>query len=72
MVTTEDICEAASVKSDESFPLRRIKLDAIAFILGMVDMDNNNNNNEEAETNLEDEFDSLRETVKELFRIRYN
>ena len=67
MVTTEDICETASVKSDESFPPRRIKLDVIALILGMGNIhDNNDNNNNYDGTNLEDEFNFLQESVKEL------
>jgi len=57
VVTTEDICETASVKSDESFPPKRIKLDVIA-------LHNNNTNNND--TDLEDEFNSLQESVRQL------
>jgi hypothetical protein len=65
VVTTEDICETASLKSDESFPLRRLKLDVIARILGMGDLHNSNDiNNNYNHINLEDEFNSLRETMK--------
>jgi hypothetical protein len=71
VVTTEDICGTASVKSDESFPPKRIKLDAIALILGMGDMHNNSNNNNNHnsnnnDTDLEDEFNSLQESVRQL------
>lgn len=62
MVTSEDICRATSVDPDESFSPRRIKLDLIASILGMGVM----RNNDDDATNLENEFDFLRGTMKEL------
>lgn len=67
VIRTEDMCEAASVRSEESFLPRRIKLDLIALILTLGDMhndgDDNNNNNA---TKLGDEFKSFQEKVKEM------
>jgi hypothetical protein len=68
MVTSEDICSASSPDSDESFSPRRIKLDLIASILGMGGMRNNNDydDDDNTATNLENEFDFLRGTMREL------
>jgi hypothetical protein len=71
MVTSEDICSASSPDSDESFSPRRIKLDLIASILGMGGMRNNNDYDDDDDddntaTNLENEFDFLRGTMREL------
>jgi hypothetical protein len=69
MVTSEDICRATSVDRDESFSPRRVKLDLIASILGIGGMRNNDDDDDDGNnnaTNLENEFDSLWGTMKEL------
>jgi predicted transcriptional regulator len=69
VIRTEDMCEVASVGSEESFLPRRIKLDLIALILTLGDIhndDNNNNNNNNNATKLGDEFKSFQEKVKEM------
>jgi hypothetical protein len=62
------MCEAASVRSEESFLPRKIKLDLIALILTLGDMhsDDNNNNNNNNDNKLGDEFKSFQEKVKEM------
>jgi predicted transcriptional regulator len=68
VIRTEDMCEAASVRSEESFLPRRIKLDLIALILTLGDMDNddNNNNNNNNATKLGDEFNSLQSSESDV------